>query len=105
MDFLKNIPANVFTTTAFAVGLLLTDDATPAEQNSIGNWFMLLAQVLCTNAAQQQVINTANNKGNIGPHIINDNTTQNNSNDVDSQIQMMQRAINALQQEINSLKK
>ena len=52
-----NIDASTFTISAFLIGYLLIDDLDPAEQNSIGNWFMMVGQVLCTNSAQQQVIN------------------------------------------------
>ena len=55
-----NIDASTFTISAFLIGYLLIDDLDPAEQNSIGNWFMMVGQVLCTNSAQQQVINNRN---------------------------------------------
>ena len=50
MNIVPNINANVFTFSAIAVGYLLIDQLTPAEQNSLGNWFMLVGQVLATNA-------------------------------------------------------
>ena len=60
-DFMPNnlskVPADAFTISAILIGFLLIDDLNPAEQNSIGNWFMMIGQVLCTNSAQQQVIN------------------------------------------------
>lgn len=34
----------------------ITDDLTANEQNAIGNWFMLLGQILCTTGALQQEI-------------------------------------------------
>lgn len=70
-NILSNINASTFTLSAISIGYLLTDGLSPSEQNSIGNWFMLIGQVLCTNAAQQQVLNN-NTNNNSSPHIIND---------------------------------
>ena len=74
MKFLPKVDAYSFTTSAFVIGLLLIDNLTPAEQNSVGNWLMLVGQVLETNASQQQVINNFNNTSNrSNEHIINNN--------------------------------
>ena len=40
-----------------AVGYLLLDDLNASEQNALGNWLMLVAQVLCTNAYFRQLKN------------------------------------------------
>ena len=74
MKLVPNTPSNIYTTSAFIIGLLLCDDLTPAEQNSLGNWFMLIGQTLCTNSAQQQVLNNRNNSSNeYNSHVVNDN--------------------------------
>lgn len=100
MKFLKNIPTNTFTVSAFAIGLILIDDLTPAEQNSVGNWFMLIGQVLATNASQQQVINNATNTSNTSnSHIVNDNQNGN------SEVEMMEKIRDAFNQQIDTLKK
>ncbi len=52
---LPNIPPKIFTLSAVALGYLLIDDLTANEQNALGNWLMLTAQVLCTNAFYKQV--------------------------------------------------
>ena len=52
---LPNIPPKLFTLSAVALGYLLIDDLTANEQNALGNWLMLTAQVLCTNAFYKQV--------------------------------------------------
>lgn len=70
-DFLSNINSSTFTFSAIAIGYILTEELSPAEENSIGNWFMLIGQVLCTDAAQQQVINNKENN-NSSPNIVND---------------------------------
>lgn len=91
--FPPNIDAGTFTISAFLIGYLLLDDLDPAEQNSIGNWFMMIGQVLCTNSAQQQVINNRNNNdNNDGDHVINSN---------DSSFESLRKSINTIDQELN----
>lgn len=55
MNLIPNIPPKLFTLSAIAVGYILIDDLTANEQNALGNWLMLTAQVLCTNAFYKQV--------------------------------------------------
>lgn len=55
MSIIPNIPPKIFSLSAVAVGYLLIDDLTANEQNALGNWLMLTAQVLCTNAYYKQV--------------------------------------------------
>ncbi len=71
---LPSVNANTFTISAFLIGYLLIDDLNPAEQNAIGNWFMMIGQVLCTNSAQQQVLNNRNNQEQ-GDHVVNSDDT------------------------------
>ena len=52
---LPNVSAKTFSISAVIVGYLLIDDLTANEQNALGNWLMLVAQVLCTNAFYRQV--------------------------------------------------
>ena len=97
MNIVPNINANVFTFSAIAVGYLLIDQLTPAEQNSLGNWFMLIGQVLATNASQQQVLNNRNNaSSSSNMHVVNDNNLNADS---------LQKAVEAMKQEIERLKK
>ena len=87
MKLVPSTPANIYTTTAFVVGLLLADDLTPAEQNSLGNWFMMVGQALCTNSAQQQVLNNRNQTSNSSnAHIINDNNLQQSVNNIRNEV-------------------
>ena len=97
MNIVPNINANVFTFSAIAVGYLLIDQLTPAEQNSLVNWFMLVGQVLATNASQQQVLNNRNNaSSSSNMHVVNDNNLNADS---------LQKAVEAMKQEIERLKK
>lgn len=114
MSIVPNINSNIYTLSAIVIGYILLDDATPAEQNSLGNWFMLIGQVLCTYSSQQQVLNNRNgNSNSSNNHIINDNISEEKDNlnknyeqdDYDKQIIMMKKVISAMQQEIDNLKK
>lgn len=98
MRFIPDVSPKAFTLSAIIIGYLLIDDTTANEQNALGNWLMLVAQVLCTNAYYKQVqqergIDTSGTGTN--------NTTPNTS----ETIVMMQKMMNAMQQEIDELKK
>lgn len=61
---MKNMPPNIspntFTSSAILVAYLLMDDFTINEQDAIGEWFMLVGQILATNAAQRSVLEERN---------------------------------------------
>jgi len=63
MKFLDNINPEEYTLSAVIVAYLLKDNFNANELNSLGNWFMLVGQVLETIAAQLQVVQQ-NNKNN-----------------------------------------
>ena len=88
MNFIPNVPPKAFSFSAVVIGYLLIDDTTANEQNALGNWLMLVAQVLCTNAFYKQV---QQERG-------LDNSNQTPSNE--DMIIMLQKMINAMQQEI-----
>ena len=50
MNLIPDVSPKAFSFSAIVVGYLLIDDLTANEQNALGNWLMLTAQVLCTNA-------------------------------------------------------
>ena len=66
---MKNFPPNfnpgLFTLAAVAVGAVLVDDFNANEQNSIGNWIIMVGQYILTNAAQQQLIESRIHKNNV----------------------------------------
>ncbi len=95
---LTNINAPTFTLSAIAIGYVLISDLGPAEQNTIGNWFLLIGQVLCTNAAQQQVIN---NNQNAQPNQNNQSTGNTQGIVNDFNIDTVKRSINIMNNEIN----
>lgn len=89
MMSLPNVPAKVFSFSAVVVGYLLIDDLTTNEQNALGNWLMLTAQVLCTNAFYKQVEAERN---------------MNNIPNKEETINMMEKMIKAMEQELNNLR-
>lgn len=113
---LNNFPPNIHPTTynliAVAIGIVLVDDLSANEQNSLGNWFMLLGQYLETNAAQQQLIesrienininiNSKKSKMGGGPFTTyNNKSNQNQREEVD----FLLDAIDKIYQELNNIK-
>lgn len=94
MNLIPNIPPKLFSLSAVAVGYLLIDDMTANEQNAVGNWLMLVAQVVSTNAFYKQVMQERN-LGSTNTHSYNKNDT----------IVMMKKMMDALKKEIDELKK
>lgn len=90
-DILTDINAPTFTLSAIVIGFLLIDDLSPSEQNSVGNWFMMVGQVLCTNASQQQVLNNSTNNNN-SPHIVND---------INPSMNTLKKTVNQVREELN----
>ena len=97
MSFIPDIPPKAFTFSAIVVGYLLIDGTTANEQNALGNWLMLIAQVLCTNAFYKQV---QMERGNI-----TENANENRNYTTDETIDMLEKMIRALQSEVDELKK
>lgn len=93
MNLIPNVSAKAFSFSAVVVGYLLIDDLTANEQNALGNWLMLTAQVLCTNAFYKQVQAERKNQSNSYHSMSNEEN-----------IEMLKKMVNALNQEIENLK-
>ena len=52
-----DLPPRTLTLIGFLIGFTLIDDLTAAQQNSLGNFFMLIGQTLEANSGQQAVLN------------------------------------------------
>ena len=116
---LPNIPPKLFSLSAVVVGYLLIDDMTANEQNAVGNWLMLVAQVLSTNAFYRAVMQergldpnnfTETGRNNVdtfagtnGQSADNVNTSRSNYNE--ETIAMLEKMVKALQMEIDNIKK
>lgn len=123
---LPNIPPKLFSISAVAIGYILIDDMTANEQNALGNWLMLVAQVLSTNAFYRAVMQErgleprestesgknnsytfANNPNNPNNFFKNNSTNANynNQTECDETIIMLQKMIKALEKEVAEIKK
>ncbi len=91
MSIIPNISPKAFSFSAIIVGYLLIDDLTANEQNALGNWLMLTAQVLCTNAYYKQVQQ--------------ERSTFNKNVSNEDGIEMLKKMVNALNEEIENLKR
>lgn len=88
MNLLPDIPPKLFTLSACIVGFILLDDLDAKEQNALGNWLMLVAQVLCTNGFYRQLQDQRH-----GHEMTNEDI-----------LCMLKKMEKALHQEINDLK-
>ncbi len=104
MRFIPNVPPKIFTLSAEIIGYLLIDDATSNEQNALGNWLMLVAQILCTNAFYAQVQEERGNP-NVGARSVNGNNSRNSQNENEQTMAMLVKMVNALNIEIENIKK
>ncbi len=64
-NFPPNIDPQVFSFIAVLIGSAAVGDYSAVEQNSIGNWLILVGQFILTNAAQQQLIESRIENGNL----------------------------------------
>lgn len=96
MNKIPNFPPKASTASAIVVGYLLLDDLDANEQNALGNWLMLTAQVICTNAYFKQLKENPRNEPN--------QNNKNCSNQEQQEIEMLSKMVNALNKEIAILK-
>ncbi len=106
---LPNVPPKLFSLSAVVVGYILIDDMTANEQNAIGNWLMLVAQVLSTNAFYRAVMQERG----LEPAGSTE-TGRNNADtfsglnykesDKKSTLDMLEKMVTAIQKEIDDLK-
>ena len=90
--FSKNISPKISSLSAVAVGYLLLVDLSASEQNALGNWLMLVAQVLSTNAYFKQLQSEYQNE-------------KSNNYKMASEVDILKRMKDALEKEINNLEK
>ena len=90
MKLIPNTTPELFSLSAVIVGYLLIDDMTANEQNALGNWLMLVGQLVSTNAYYAAVVTERNR--------------QNNFNNQDT-LKMLEKIIKALEKEVSDIKK
>jgi len=60
-SFFFDMPSELMTALATVLGFTLFDDLNANQQNSLGNFLELIAQVLITNATQKQYVESQRN--------------------------------------------
>lgn len=109
---LPNIPPKLFSLSAVAIGYLLIDDSTANEQNALGNWLMLVAQVLSTNAYYKALmqergldIDNLKESGKNNSYTFDSNRFKtSNSTEFEDTIVMLEKMVKVIDKEINELK-
>ena len=112
---IPNIPPKLFSLSAVVVGYILIDDMTANEQNAVGNWLMLVAQVLSTNAFYRAVMQerglepkdsteTGRNNANTFAGSGQNTSNSSNRNETEETLAMLEKMVKAMQTEINQIK-
>ncbi len=91
MNNLFTLNPKISTALAVLIGYILIEDLSAAEQNTLGNWLMLISQLLITNATSQQLIESyASSYNNIN---LNDQNIKNKYNPVFYDIETLRNTI------------
>lgn len=112
---IPNIPPKLFSLSAVVVSYILIDDMTANEQNAVGNWLMLVAQVLSTNAFYRAVMQerglepkdsteTGRNNANTFAGSGQNASNRSNRNETEETLAMLEKMVKAMQTEINQIK-
>ena len=113
-NFPPNTDPHLFAMLAVTVGFASVGDYNANEQNSIGNWLILVGQYILTHAAQQQLIearlennnlNTNSKKhknGNGGPFTDNESGKSNQTQR--DEVEFLLDAVAKIEKELNNLK-
>lgn len=85
-----NIDPSSFTTSAFLIGILLVQDLSNEEQDSVGNWLQLVGLTMQTYASQYSTIHQNDAE---------ENSNVNNKNDLNS----LRKAIHKIEKELEKM--
>lgn len=109
--FPPSLDPQVFAFLAVLIGSACVGDYTANEQNSFGNWLILVGQFILTTAAQQQLIEARLESNNINinskEHKSGGSFYANNSKSNQTQrpeVDFLLDAVEKLQRELNNLK-
>lgn len=113
--FPPDIDPKIYILTAAIIGFALLDEFTANEQNAIGNWFMLVGQIMETNSAFQQIseeritgttINTNSHEYKQGGSAFMKNKYKEKSPfDQNEDIARLEKMISIMQNEIEQIKR
>ena len=94
MQSLFTLNPKISTALFTIIGFILIEDLSTLEQNVVGNWLMLTAQVVITNASSQQLIESYANGAGIN---INSSEIKNNYNPLFYDIDNLKILIRSMQ--------
>lgn len=107
-NFPPNLNPHEFTLLAVAIGFATVGDFDVNEQNSIGNFLIMVGQYVLTHAAQQQLIegriennniNTNSRKAKHGGSIYTDESNKSNQNQRD-EVEYLLKAVKIMEEEL-----
>lgn len=87
-----NVEPYCFTTSAFLIGILLIQDLSSAEQDSVGNWLQLVGLTMQTYASQYATITS-------------DDSEEKSSNENCCDIETIKKAIKKIETELENISK
>ena len=113
-NFPPNTNPHLFAMLAVTVGFASVGDYNANEQNSIGNWLILVGQYILTHAAQQQLIearlennnlntNSKKHKNGTGGPFTDNEMGKSNQTQRD-EVEFLLDAVKKIEQELNNLK-
>lgn len=111
---LPNVPPKLFSLSAVVVGYILIDDMTANEQNAVGNWLMLVAQVLSTNAFYRAVMqerglepkeSTETGRNNADTFSGSSSNSSPSDTPDNETVVMLEKMVRAMQTEIDNIKR
>ena len=113
-NFPPNTDPHLFAMLAVTVGFASVGDYNANEQNSIGNWLILVGQYILTHAAQQQLIearlennnlntNSKKHKNGTGGPFTDNESGKSNQTQRD-EVEFLLDAVTKIQKELNNLK-
>ena len=113
-NFPPNTDLHLFAMLAVTVGFASVGDYNANEQNSIGNWLILVGQYILTHAAQQQLIearlennnlntNSKKHKNGTGGPFTDNESGKSNQTQRD-EVEFLLDAVAKIQKELNNLK-
>ncbi len=112
-NFPPNTNPHVFTLIAVAVGYACVGNYNANEQNSIGNWLIMVGQYILTHAAQQQLIESRIEKTNIninskkakkGGSVYTDNNQNKSNQNQREEVDMLIEAVKKIEKELENYK-
>lgn len=112
-SFPPDIDPHLYSVIAVAVGYACVGDYNVNEQNSIGNWLILVGQYILTHASQQQLIESRIENSNInlnskkskkGGSVYTDNEYNKSNQNQREEVDFLIEALRKMQQELDNIK-